>query len=61
MNGEEKSIGEGLNQPPSPAPDRVNPGDGGLPESTDVAGGVRGTPTPLTLLQITSHVQKLAC
>ena len=40
---------------------RVNPGDGGLPESTDVAGWVGATPTPLTLLQINSHVQKLAC
>ena len=38
-----------------------NPGDGGLPESTDVTGWVGATPTPLTLLQINSHVQKLAC
>ena len=40
---------------------RVNPGDGGLPESTDVAGWVGATTTPLTLLQINSHLQKLAC
>ena len=36
-----------------------NPGDGGVPESTDVAGGGGATPTTLTLLQIDSHVQNL--
>jgi len=43
------------------ATDRVNPEHGGLPESTTVAGWVGATPTPVTLLQINSHVQKLAC
>ena len=38
----------------------INPADGGLPESTDVAGGW-SNPHPLTLLQINSHVQKLTC
>ena len=35
----------------------INPAHGGLPER----GVIESTPTPLTLLQINSHVQKLAC
>jgi hypothetical protein len=38
-----------------------NPEHGGLPESTAVAGWVGATPTPVTLLQINSRVQKVAC